>query len=371
MSGFTPPFLLVTGLLLGGGAGFVMHRSDFCLAGMFRDLFLFRSTYKMRNLLLLVASSMTLFEAARQLGLLPLYPFPLLGPASLTNLIGGLLFGVGMVLAGGCVVGTLYKLGSGSTVSAFALAGLLAGSALYAEMHPRVKALSAATTLFPGKLTVPQLLGVDPLLPVASLAVIASIYFLRWFRQGTWERPSFVAGYLQPWRAALILSLISLVSYVAVGMPLGITTSYAKIGGYLESLLFGAHMKELAYFQSIPLDYRQPVTGAHLTGGAGPVLDAVALIQFPVIVGIVLGSAFSAARLHELRFQWSLPWRQCLSALIGGIAMGVASRIAPACNVWHLMGGLPILAVQSLLFVAGLLPGAWLGSCLISRVVIR
>jgi len=51
--------------------------------------------------------------------------------------------------------------------------------------------------------------------------------------------------------------------------------------------------------------------------------------------------------------------------------MGVAARMAPACNVWHLLGGVPILAAQSILFVLGMVPGAWLGSRLLTRLVLR
>ena len=97
-----------------------MHRSDFCMAGAFRDLFLFRTTFMLRMLVLAVVASMILFEAARLMGLLSTYPFPLLGAPSLATFAGGLLFGTGMVLAGGCVVGTLYKLGAGSLVAAIA-----------------------------------------------------------------------------------------------------------------------------------------------------------------------------------------------------------------------------------------------------------
>lgn len=366
----TIALLASTGLLLGTCAGFVMHRADFCLTGTFSDLFLFGSTFKLRMLLLLVTSSMVLFEFARQLGVLPLYPFPLLGPASLTNLAGGFFFGIGMVLAGGCVVGTLYKLGSGSALSAFALMGLLAGSALYAEIHPWVATLNRGTTIFPDRTTLPQLLGIDPLPAIALITLPNLALFLRWHRQGSWVRAGRTAGYLQPWRAALILSLVSLASYILVGMPLGITTSYAKGAGFIESLFFGDHLASLDYFRSTPLNYRHPMTGAPLSGGPAPTLDAIAAIQFPVIFGIVLGSALSAARLRELRFVTALPWRQCLSAAAGGIVMGLAARAAPACNVWHLMGGLPILALQSLLFLAGLLPGAWVGSRLLSRLVI-
>ncbi|MCF6187818.1 MAG: YeeE/YedE family protein, partial [Desulfobulbaceae bacterium] len=74
----------------------------------------------LRALLLLIVASMVLFEMFRQLGFLPLYPFPLLGSPSLANIVGGILFGIGMVTAAGCVVGTLYKMGGGSVISATA-----------------------------------------------------------------------------------------------------------------------------------------------------------------------------------------------------------------------------------------------------------
>ena len=66
-----------------------------------------------------------------------------------------------------------------------------------------------------------------------------------------------------------------------------------------------------------------------------------------------------------------LPWRQYVSVIVGGVLMGLASRMAPACNVWHIMGGLPLFAFSSMLFVAGVLPGAWLGGIVLSRWVIR
>ena len=62
--------------------------------------------------------------------------------------------------------------------------------------------------------------------------------------------------------------------------------------------------------------------------------------------------------------------RQIASALVGGLLLGVSARMIPGCNIWHLWGGLPILALQSLLFLAGLIPGAWLGSQMLARFVI-
>ena len=143
--------IIVICLVLGLLTGVVMYLSDFCIAGMFRDLFLLRRFVMMRYLALLVVSSMILFELARQMGFLPLYPFPLLYSPTPANLIGGFLFGTGMVLAGGCVVGTLYKMGSGSVLSATAFIGLVAGSGLYAEIHPFWASFVKSTTFFCGE----------------------------------------------------------------------------------------------------------------------------------------------------------------------------------------------------------------------------
>ncbi len=362
------PFFIIgaTSLVLGLAAGFIMHRSDFCMAGMFRDLFLFRRTVMLKSFFLLVVTSMLFFEGARRIGLLSV-PFPLLYPPAATNAIGGLLFGIGMVLAGGCVVGTLYKMGSGSVLSLTAFAGLILGSGLYAEIHPVWAALAKQTTMFPGKVTVAQITGLDPLVPILIVALPGACLLFFWHSRGKLVRQAFAAGYIQPFKAALVLSIIGLLSYVLVGMPLGVTSSFTKIAGFIESVLFKGHFEDLAFFKLVPLNYVHNLTGSVLRGGGGPAFDALAAIQFPLVFGIVAGSAISAALLREFRISYRLPIRQYLLAAGGGIAMGLASRMAPTCNVWHLMGGLPILAASSLLFLLGILPGAWLGGILLVK----
>ncbi len=363
--------LFVIGLLLGGIAGFVMHRADFCIAGMFRDLFLFKTVAKLRSLILYVAVALTLFEIARLCGLLPLYPFPALGPASGAGILGGMLFGVGMVLAGGCVVGTLYRMGAGSLLSFVAFIGLVIGSTLYAEFHPAWKRLLTATILFSGKVTLPQYLDCSPTPLVASTVALLGALVAYWARRGEMTRRLYARGALQLWQAALILACVSLASYLLIGMPLGITTAYAKMGAAVETALFPGHVATLAFFAAKPLSYTNPLTGYRLTGGAGPVWDGIAIIQFPLIIGILLGGALSALRLGEFAPTLAVPWRQYVSAMAGGILMGLASRMAPACNVWHLLGGLPVLAFTSVVFLVGMLPGAWLGSCILSKWVVR
>ncbi len=356
-------------LAIGIAAGVVMHRSDYCLTATFRDGFLFRNWFMLRIFLLLLAAAMVLFEAGRLLGWFFAYPFPLFGEPSLSGILGGGIFGIGMVLAGGCVVGTLYKAGAGSLPSAIAFAGLIVGSAIYADIHPYWRTFAGATSLFRGNVTIPQLLGVDPSVLVAAAGIPLAWILYRWRRQGKLVRRSPARGYLQPWKASLGLASLGFLSSAATGMPIGITTSYAKIAGWVEAKLFPGHFGELAFYKGMPLDMHVPSTGLALHGGPGPWLDAIAGIQFPLVFGIVLGSAISAAGLGEWRMHLKVPPVQAAMAFGGGVLLALGSRMSAGCNVWHLMGGIPIFSLQSFLFLAGLVPGAWIGGLLLVRLV--
>lgn len=361
--------VLTTSLVVGLAAGFFMHRSDFCLAGAFRDMFLFSDGRRLRALVLLVTASAVLFELARVMDMLPFYPFPWFAPPSLANLLGGCLFGIGMVLAGGCVVGVLYKLGGGSPAAGVALLGLLAGSALYAEVHPFWSQVAKAGAWPDAGVTIPQLTGVAPGWWIAGVAALGGGLCWHWWRQGLWRTPTQQAeGYLPLWLTALVLAGLGLLSVVGTGMPMGVTTSYAKAAAFIEEIIAPGHVAQVSYFTAQPIHYTLPFGGPQMAGGGGPVLDVVALIQFPLIVGIILGALISALLLGEFHPRWRMPRRQVLMVFAGGVIMALGSRMTPGCNVWHLMGGVPLLTMQSLLFLAGLLPGAWLGGRLFVRL---
>ncbi len=362
--------IIVFNLALGITGGFIMHRSDFCVAGMFRDFFLFRHSAMLRALLLLILTSMILFELGRRLGIIRLYPFPLLGSPSLVNLAGGTIFGIGMVLAGGCVVGTLYRMGSGSVTSAAAFVGLLIGSGVYAEIHPWWKGFATQFLFQKDNITLAQAIAADPGLVLLPCILGGAFLTGLWTKQEKWDQSSMVSGYMQPWKAALLLALLGFLSYLVTGMPLGISTAYAKMAAFMERLVLPDHVAGLAFFQELPLNYIIPFTGTPLTGGAGPNLDGIAFIQFPLVIGIILGAFVSAVLVREFSIYVRIPARQYISALAGGILLALGSRMTPGCNIWHLFGGLPILAMQSLLFLAGLVPGAWIGTILLSRLIL-
>lgn len=362
---------VLTSLILGLVAGFVMHRSDFCMAGMFRDLFLFRSTFMLRMLVLFIAVNMLAIESARQAGLIPLFPYPGFGAPALTTIAGGALFGVGMVLAGSCVVGTLYKMGGGNLVSVAAFAGLITGSVLYAELYPQWAALAAKTRLPSGLETVAGVTGQTQGLVIAIGIFILAVRIFFWQRDGKLVRKSSASGYLQPWKASIILALLVTFSVIIIGIPLGVTTAYAKIGARLQQMMLPEHLLGLEYFRGMSFKYFNPLLDISYCGGPGPATDSISLIQFPLIAGIIAGGFLSACMVREFRIYSTVPPPQIVSALVGGLLMGLAARMAPSCNIWHLLGGLPILATQSLLFLAGLVPGTWFGCRLLTGLVLK
>ena len=359
--------LVIFNLLAGMILGSVLYRSDFCMAGIFRDAFLFRNYSLLRPLLLLVALSMLLFALARFAGLILFPSPPFFSPPSAATLAGGAVFGLGMVLAGGCVVSTLYKMAGGNVAGMAAFIGIIAGSLVYAEFHPRWEKFKAGTIL-----TQSALLGdaspAGELLVLVLAAALAAAVFLRWARQGRWTVTAYAEGYLQPWKAAVLIAVLNTAVYIMAGWPMSITTGYTKLGAYLVDIVAPAHAADLRLFQQNSLSV--VVDGAPLTGGAGPRVDIVSLTQLPLFIGIIAGAFLTALALKEFKIYGIPPKRQLASALLGGMLMGLGARMASGCNLTFVLGALPVFAFQGFLFVAAMALGAWAGARLMKRFVI-
>jgi hypothetical protein len=168
-----------------------------------------------------------------------------------------------------------------------------------------------------------------------------------------------------------MLAIVTVVSFAVVGMPLGVTTSYSKAGAFIAQFFAPVWVASQEFLQTRGFNYYSPLTDSILSAGPGPYLDGLALVQFPLIGGIILGAFISSVQLKKFSVRWKVPGVQLASALIGGILLGMASRMSPACNVWHLLGGVPLLSLQSLLFFGALFPGAWIGTHLLTRFVVR
>jgi uncharacterized membrane protein YedE/YeeE len=114
---------IILAIISGAGLGYILERGDFCfhstLRGLIRkpqELDLFRAY------LLTLLIAVPLVNGLWWLGLIEPWIPPFVWQA---NLFGGILFGVGMVVAASCITGLFYKLGHG-------MLGTLAGLAAWA-----------------------------------------------------------------------------------------------------------------------------------------------------------------------------------------------------------------------------------------------
>jgi hypothetical protein len=365
----TDPFLLfVFNLLLGAALGHVLYRSDFCMAGMFRDVFLFRGSALLPSLALLIAAAMALFALAQLAGLILISPPPTYRPPSLATALGGVLFGAGMVLAGGCVVSTLYRMAGGNLAAALAFCGMLAGSLLYAESHPFLSAFRRSSVIL-DRIELFAATRDKQAFVQLALSLLALSALLVLGRRGKLTVTAYASAYLQPWKAALAVAALNAGAYVFSGWPMGITTAYAKTGAYLEALVAPRHVETLPYFSENTLS--AVVSGAVVAGGAAPRMDVITFTEMALALGILAGAFATAAALREFRVSRFPPLRQALSAFGGGALVAYGARIAGGCNLKFIAGSVPLLAMEGLLFAAGMLGGAYAGTVLLKRLVMR
>jgi len=116
---------------LGLGFGYAVSRSRFCFASAFRDLIMFRDKAMSRGVTVLIAVSSAGFFVVQWLAVLGGdVPPGKINPVGWHLVIGGIIFGIGMVLAGGCVISTLVRVGEGFFHYWGVLLGIVIGSVL-------------------------------------------------------------------------------------------------------------------------------------------------------------------------------------------------------------------------------------------------
>jgi len=111
--------------------GFIVQRSRFCFVSAISNFFLFKDVRLLKGILggLFVATIGFSIIMYRQVSD-PSSGIPAtayVAPFGWHLVLAGLLFGLGMMLAGGCIMGTLYRIGEGAVTSLVALLGIIIG----------------------------------------------------------------------------------------------------------------------------------------------------------------------------------------------------------------------------------------------------
>jgi hypothetical protein len=339
-------YFLVAGLIIGFIFGFILQSGRFCMNSAFRDIILlkeFKLAKAVAVSLAVLAVGFAIFAFA---GLINLSPRDFKPWAAI---VGGLVFGVGMVLAGGCASGTTYRVGEGMMGSFVAAIGLTVGALMTAVgvLKDLKDALHIANF---GKIT---LVGVyDPLsiiLPIFMLifgiiGIALMFFFWAWpALKNRGEKPlvkfdnvveqTFKKSFPW-WVTGILIGLILTAGYIATGTgPVGITGGWKNISDWLTA-------------------------GDFILGGG---------LTWPgfIIFGILAGALVSAILKKEFKFRVPKDGFTLFKQFCGGILMGFGAVTAMGCNITNILGGIPQLSVHSIIVGVCIMLGSWIAAYLL------
>ncbi len=186
---FASPTALLTGALTGLIFGFLLQKGGLTRADVIISQFLFRDYTVLKVMLTAIVVGGVGVYAMLQLGMIE--KLHVKSATLVANIVGGLIFGKGMAILGYCPGSGVAAIGDGSRDAIPGVFGMLAGAAVYAEMHPWLKA-NVLPLADLGKVTIAQELGLSPWWLLAGLAVAtaAGFFALERFEHARALRPA-------------------------------------------------------------------------------------------------------------------------------------------------------------------------------------
>lgn len=337
------------GFLLAAVFGYVAHKTSFCTMGAVSDVVNMSDWGRMRAWLLGIAIAMLGANLLSFYGLLNLADTIYTGAQVywFAILVGGLCFGVGMTLAGGCAQRMLVRVGGGNLKSVVVFlflgyAALVTLRGIFGAFRVNVLQADALSWYFDGGSTLPTLLGLDAqgqlgLALVIALAIIVFVFKDREFRS---QGDNILAGVV----AGLVIT---------GGWYLAGYLGYAENPDTLEMtyLATNSHRAESLSFVA-PVGYTMDLW-AYWT-------DAQTTVTFGIatVFGIGVGS-FGYAILHRtFRWEYFTSPQDLFRHIIGATLMGFGGVTALGCTIGQGMTGLSTLAIGSFIAFLGIVAGA-------------
>jgi uncharacterized membrane protein YedE/YeeE len=344
---------IVTAVALGLALGFILQRGRFCLNSAFRDIIFIQDLTLFRSYLLCLVVAVIGTNALESAGLIMTFDSDTGSFVStqlmrqsfvpLANILGGFLFGLGIVLAGGCASGIVYRLGEGQIAALVAIVGFFFGVGMTTDgmLSPVRNFLKSFTVPIFGvkNPAVWDLFGGGPTAKWVTIAVF-SVAALAFVFKG---KPTFGKsgkGYSWGLTGVLIGALTVLaweVSSVFGGAPRGLAIT-TPIRELFNSMLTNSTHSPFPEYSFLGI----------FTGTWG--------VFF--IFSVPLGAALSAWGLRE--FKWKIPpAKEVLTVFFGSILMGIGAVIAGGCNLGHGVTGMSMMSIASLVAITSIVLGNW------------
>ncbi len=350
-----PAATVITG---GAGLGFlfgwVAARGNFCTMGALSDVVNMGHWGRMRLWMLVVAVAAMATTALSLSGVVDLAKSVPLRPNLpwLSLLLGGLVFGVGMTLAGGCANKNLLRLGGGSLRSLVVLVFM---------------GLSAYMTL-KGLLAMGRVTLLDP--------VAVNLAAHGWPDQSFGTLVSKLAGFSSTAGTLLATAIVGGSLLIAalkdtkfrrnrVQMAAGMAMGLLVAAGWLLTGYFGLaenDQLERVYFATNSRTLESLSFVAPVAYGLELLLlwsdrSLHASFGIAAVTGVVVGSAVQSLQSGNFRWEGFAHLADLRQQLLGAVLMGFGGVTAMGCTVGQGLTGLSTMALGSFIAVAGIVCG--------------
>ena len=347
--------VLWCGFILSMIFGAIVQRTHFCTMGAVADIVNMGDWTRMRMWVLAIGVAMIGFFALAYFGLID--PSKTLYASSrfiwLSALVGGGMFGFGMVLSSGCGSKTLVRIGSGSLKSlvVFLVMGLSAFATLKGiTAVARVTWLDPVAVNFSADATVPngiaRLLGMNASLVGLGVALVVGLLLIGWSMRGEGFRrfDNLLAG-------LGIGAVITAAWWVSGGLGYVVEhpetlqeTFLATNSGRAEALSFVA---PVAY----TLDWLMFFSDK----------SKVLTLGIVSVFGVVAGSALYSLLSRSFRWEGFRDAQDTANHLVGAAMMGVGGVCAMGCTIGQGLSGIATLSITSIVALASILVGCVAG----------
>ena len=344
-------YLALGGLVIGCAFGAVVFATNFCAMGSLSDIHNFGDWRRFRAWILAGATALVGAQLLQASGVVALDKSMYLTAPGLNwagHILGGLMFGFGMVFTGGCPSRNLARAGGGDLRSLLTLVvlGLFAYMALGGIFAPLRAALEQATSVAVEPRSLGGLVsragGIAPstgnLLAMALLGAAALAYC---FTDGRFRA-----------------SAVHVVSGIAVGLT--VVAGWALTGLAFDDMATRP-------LPPISLTYVRP------TGDALQWLTLFTAAPMPgfgaaSVFGALLGACVTSLAMGRFRFASFSDTGDTLRNLGGAALMGIGGVMALGCTVGQSITGVSTLALGSFLTFAAIVAGGFYGLRVLERI---
>jgi len=358
---------VVSGLVIGMAAGVVLQRGRFCMNSAFRDTIFIQDLTFMKASLIALLVTMVGANFLEDIGQIEQLRRQVFAPVG--NIVGGYVFGLGIVLAGGCGSGIWFRVGEGLvsalfTVLGFAIAILASQTGILSPVVRVLRKFQVGIDYDGGittdgdeiveEVTLYNMFGIDEVFGIPFKWIVIAILIavsLPWLFKEKYPSPK--KGF-RPDVTGLLIGLLIVAAWWASELWGGGARGVSYTGPTAE--LFRSIMN----LNFLPSDfYTNPeLLDLYDDLDLFPPRSNAPTWSAYLVLGTPIGAYLSARGMKE--FKWVVPDAETMmKVFVGGLIMGFGAVLGGGCNVGHGLTGFSTLAMSSIIATIFIVLGNW------------